>query len=352
MLVNKLYLTCCSCSLHACSLNCASRQGCARVCGVQAGVRSLSRSLAAVCRHVAVQIVSEQDHAQAQPHQEPQGSSDSISSKQQSRSAHPQSPTHIQQQQQQQEVSCVRKPQDMHATSDQPCQSAHADLDTTALESSAAASAGPFFWGSLWGGLRGAFSPPRQRPRDVKRRCEAPHQQVSRHPGHSHLHPAHLQTSHAVHAEHEHADANNASRQPHQHCINRAIFPAVLAPVPGTAGSKALLASTGGFTTSAGEGHHQGQASSLCFGVNADMVKPAHSEVGLLTVTAELIEEVLGPRKYNETDSADYLVAPGDLQMASCVPHVSATRNQTSQNRTSSVGPQLAPRTQDVTCNT
>ena len=320
----------------------ASRQGCVRVCGMQAGVRSLSRSLAAVCRHVAVQIVSQQDHAETQPHQEPQDSRGSVSSKQQSGSSHPHSSTLTQQQQQ---VSCITSSQHMHATSDQICQRAHADLDTSPLESSATASAAPFFWGGLWGGLRGAFSPPRQRPTDVKRRREASHQlaQASRYPGHSHLHPAHLQTSHAMHAGHEHADANSASRQPHQRRITRAIFPADLASMPSTASSKALLASMGSCTTSTGEAHHQGQASNLCGGIND--VKPAHSEVGLLTVTAELIEEVLGPCKYNETDSADNLVAPGDLQMASCVPHVSATLLPNVAEQISSIDAQSAPRT-------
>ena len=299
-------------------------KGCVKVCGAQAGVRSLARSLAAMCRHVAVQIVSQQDHAQAQPHQEPQGSSDSVSSKPNQVHQIRQSSTHAQQQQHQQELLRVRNFQDMHAMLDQPCQSAHADLDTGALQSNsepgAPASAKSVFWGGLWGGLRGALSSPRQHSAGVKRRCEASHQldQASRHPGHSHLHPADVQTSHAVHAAHEHAVANSATWHPHQRQITKTTFPPSLASVPSTAGSAALVRST----TSADEGHHQGQASNVHGGVNADVVKPAHSEVGRLTVTAELIEEVLGPRKYNETDSADNFVTPGDLQMgiacASC----------------------------------
>ena len=324
----QLFVTCLS-HFHA------SRQGCVRACGVQAGVRSLSRSLAAMCRHVAVQIVSQQDHAQAQPHQALQDSSTSVFSKHNLVHQIPQSSIHAQQQQQQQqhhqhhqhqhqEELCARKPQDMHATSDQPCQSTHADLKTNALEASlqpgATASAGSFLWGGLWGGLRGAFSPPRQHPVGLKRRRKASHQlsQASTHPGHSHLHPADVQTSHAVHAEHEHAGAS-ASQHPHQRYISKAVFSPDLESVPSTAGSAALNASMVGSTTSADEGHHQAQASNLHGGVNADMVKAAHSKV---TVTSELVEEVLGPRKYNETDSADNLVTPGDLSDG---PHLSAT---------------------------
>ena len=304
-------------------------KGCVKVCGVQAGVRSLARSLAAMCRHVAVQIVSQQDHAQAQPHQEPQGSSDSISSKPNQVHQIRQSSTHAQQQQQQ-ELLCVKSFQNMHAISDQPCQSAHADLDTGALQSNsepgAPASAKSVFWGGLWGGLRGALSSPRQHSAGVKHRCEASHQldQASRHPGHSHLHPADVQTSHAVHAANEHAVANSATWHPHQRQITKTMFPPSLAYVPSTAGSAALIPSMVRSTTSANESHHQEQASNLHGGVNGDVVKPAHSKVGRLTVTAELIEEVLGPRKYNETDSADNFVTPGDLQMASRVP-ISAT---------------------------
>lgn len=53
-------------------------------------------------------------------------------------------------------------------------------------------------------------------------------------------------------------------------------------------------------------------------GVNDDMTSLAHAEAPSMTVTAELIEDVLGPRKYNETDSADSLVSPGDLHSCWC----------------------------------
>ena len=34
-----------------------------------------------------------------------------------------------------------------------------------------------------------------------------------------------------------------------------------------------------------------------------------------LTVTAKLVEEVLGPRRHNETDTADSLTSPGAVQL-------------------------------------
>lgn len=280
-----------------------------RVCGVQAGVRSLSRSLAAMCRHVAVQIVSQQDHAQAQPHQELQDPSGSFVSKHSQVTYMPQSFAHARRHQHQQ-VSCARAPQNVHATSDQPRQRAHADLDASALEpgfeSGGTPSTGPSLCGGLMKGFKGALTPPRQQSMGVKRRRAASHQldRAARHPDHSVA--EHM--SHAVH--------KSESQRPYQRHSSKAVSPADLMSVPHTAGSEALLPSLGESTTSGDQGHYQGQASELHGGVNSGMVKPAHGEVGMFTVTTELIEEVLGPRKYDDTDAAVSLVAPGDLQTA------------------------------------
>lgn len=286
---------------------------------MQAGVRSLSRSLAAMCRHVAVQIVSQQDHAQAQTHQELQDPTGSVVSKHSQVHQVPQSSAHAQQHQQQQ-VSCARAPQNVHATSDQPRQRPHADLHASALESdiesSTTASAGPCLWGGLLKGFRGALTPPRQPSVGVKRRRGASHQlgQAARHPHHSLA--EHM--SHAVHAGH-----NSESQHPYQRHSSKAVSQAGLMSVPHTAGSESLLPSMGESTTSGDQQYLQGQASELHAGVPSGMVKPAHGEVGVFTVTTELIEEVLGPRKFDDTDAAFSLVAPGDLQTARHVPLLS-----------------------------
>lgn len=281
---------------------------------MQAGVRSLSRSLAAMCRHVAVQIVSQQDHAQAEPHQELQDPSASAVSKHSQAHQMPQSSAHAQQHQQQQ-FSCAIAPQNVHATSDQPCQRPHADLDASALESglesSTAASAGPSLWGGLLKGFKGALTTPRQHSQGVKCRRGASHQpgQAARHPDHSHLHLAeHL--SHAVHAGH-----HSEGQHPYQRHSSKAVSGLMSVP-----SSKAQLPGMGESIAPGDEGHFQGQASELHGGADAGMVKPAHSEVGMFTVTTELIEEVLGPRKYDDTDAAVSLVAPGDLQTAMTSP--------------------------------
>ena len=284
---------------------------------MQAGVRSLSRSLAAMCRHVAVQIVSQQDHAQAQTPRELQDPSDLVVSKHSQAHQMPHSSAHAQQQQEQQHqqhFSCARAPQGVHGTSDQPHQRPHADLDVSALEpdveSSTTAFAGPSVWGGLLKGFKGALTPPRQPSLGVKRRRGGSHQlgQAARHSDHSHLRPAeHM--SHAVHAGH-----TSEAQHPYQRHSSKVVSPAGLVSVPHTAGREARLPSIGESTTPGDEGHLQGQASELHGGVDSGMVKPAHGEVGVFNVTTELIEEVLGPRKYDDTDAAVSLVAPGDLQ--------------------------------------
>ena len=298
-------------------------------CGVQAGVRSLSRNLAAMCRHVAVQIVSQQDQTHAQPHQQQQESSNSITSEHSQVDHDCLSSTHPQQQRQQQ-LSCVRAPQDVHASSDQLRHRPHADVDASALgsgvQSGTTPSAGSFFLGGLWGGLKGALTPPRQHPSGIKRCRHSSHQlaQAARDPDHSHMHPADLQMSHAGHdAALAHAGAAGETQHPYQQRVAKVMAdegsvatlmtPAGLASAANTAGSEGLPTSLGRSATSVNEGQ---QASNPDVGINSDVVEPGHGKVQLLTVTAELIEEVLGPRRYNETDSADSLVAPGDLQTA------------------------------------
>ncbi|KAA6424523.1 MAG: lon protease protein peroxisomal-like [Trebouxia sp. A1-2] len=78
-----------------------------------------------------------------------------------------------------------------------------------------------------------------------------------------------------------------------------------------THSSKRIPHTRAGSSRTAGSSDGKGPLSNPYGGVNADMSRSGHAEVACLTVTAELIEEVLGPRKYNETDSADSLVSPG-----------------------------------------
>lgn len=129
--------------------------------------------------------------------------------------------------------------------------------------------------------------------------------------------------SHAGHdAALAHAGSAGETQHPYQRRVAKVMAdegsvatlmtPAGLASV-NTAGSEGLPTSLGRSATSVDEGQ---QASNPDVGINSDVVEPGHGKAQLLTVTAELIEEVLGPRRYNETDSADSLVAPGDLQTA------------------------------------
>lgn len=283
---------------------------------VQAGVRSLSRHLAAMCRHVAVQIVSQQDQTHAQLHEEQPDSNDMVVNGH-SQVYHTSLASTAQQQQQQQQRSGVGAPEDVPASCDPLHTRTRADLDASALESDlqsgTTASAGPFFWGGLWGGLKGAFTPPRQHHR---RRFQASYQlpQAANHPDHSHARPADDRMSYAVNAAHEHAGALSGMQHPRQRHMTKVRPQARWASAPHSPGSQGRLTAVHTSTTSVGEGQ---QAGNPYGGINSDMVKPAHDEVQALKVTAQLIEEVLGPRKYNETDSADSLVAPGDLSFVS-----------------------------------
>ena len=250
---------------------------------MQAGVRSLSRNLAAICRHVAVQIVSQQDGADSACSPEQQESQYS--------STHDSTPV-----------------QDLSHPSNQAQQQQHqrsrADEDSGALdqdlESGTTAPPGGFFWGSLWGGLKGAFTPPRHHPSGSKRHhhVTADHQPD---PGSRHSSPVHMSPAHADQAD---IPLRQNSQQWHRPGAQPEGSLALPADFPGRTG---LPACTGRLT------EPQEESSNPFGGLNSDMSKPSGSEMPMLTVTAELVEEVLGPRKYNESDSADSLASPGDF---------------------------------------
>lgn len=291
---------------------------------MQAGVRSLSRNLAAICRHVAVKIVSEQDitHEQAASSSDADESShDFIHTDDQPEPAghiqpHTESQAslsrHQQQQQHQQHAAQEGQEHVCSASSQQPQQ---AEPASSAMERDLAApttaTSGGFFWGSLWNGLKGAFTPPKQQLQGTKHQSHQsnPSQHQSRarqHQSHASQHQPHAtqQTDHdrnhaaaphMVHASGEHARFNSQQRQTHS---SDAIAHMRQAPgrQAGSVGGKQLVSNPYG-------------------GVNADMHSLVSAEAASLTVTAELVEEVLGPRKYNETDSADSLVSPGDSSL-------------------------------------
>ena len=268
-----------------------------RVCGLQAGVRSLARNLAAVCRHVAVQIVSRQDsaHITTQEHQHPGTSGpDSVDSHIQDLRASS-GPPQLQQQQQQQR-SNPHLPSPEHGGPEQQQQQQHqkvhagfdnGPLDEQDLNLAATVSPGGLFWGSLWGGLRGAFTPAKQHSLSV-----------SRH---------HQQARHSHHAALSHSDAERDSLSQRQRSRYR--------PVSGDQPSPSLrLASypSGDGNLPSRATDLEDQASNPYGGVNADLVKSRQDEESLMTVTAELVEAVLGPRKFNDSDSADSLATPGE----------------------------------------
>ncbi len=257
---------------------------------MQAGVRSLSRNLAAICRHVTVKIVSEQDRS----HEQPASSShpDDISP-----DLPDQAPFVPDDQQHQhaaqhggKQLSRSSHQQALH-TSGEPVRSAMEQE----LASPTTATSGGFFWGSLWGGLKGAFTPPRQHPsgrqhqlhhsKAVQRQSQTGQQ--TQHDGRR---PA---ASEVMHAAADYASSGAYQQQAHS--------------------SKRMPYLRQSSSRTAGSSDGKEPLSNPYGGVNADMSRSGHAEVPCLTVTAELVEEVLGPRKYNETDSADSLVSPGDF---------------------------------------
>lgn len=255
---------------------------------MQAGVRSLSRNLAAICRHVTVKIVSEQDSLHEQS----------------ATSSHPDDTNHDLPDQ---APSVPNDHQHQHAAhhgGKQPSGTSHQQPLHTSVEpvrsameqelaSPTTATSGGFFWGSLWGGLKGAFTPPRQHPSG--RRHQLHHSkavqrqsQTGQQTQHDGRRPA---APEVMHAAAEYASSGAPQQQAHS--------------------SKRIPHMRQSSSRTAGSSDGKEPLSNPYGGVNADMSRSGHTAVPCLTVTAELIEEVLGPRKYNETDSADSLVSPG-----------------------------------------
>lgn len=257
---------------------------------MQAGVRSLSRNLAAICRHVTVKIVSEQDslHEQSATSSHPDDTSPDLPDQA------PSVPNDHQHQHAAQhggeQLSRSSHKQLLH-TSGEPIKSAMEQE----LASPTTATSGGFFWGSLWGGLKGAFTPPRQHPSGRQYHLHHPKAlqrqsqtgQQTQHDGRRAAAPE------VMHAAAEYASSGGHSQQVHS--------------------SKHTPYLRQRSSRTAGSSDGKEPLSNPYGGVNADMSRSGHAEVPCLTVTAELIEEVLGPRKYNETDSADSLVSPGDF---------------------------------------
>ncbi|KAL0036800.1 hypothetical protein WJX79_010572 [Trebouxia sp. C0005] len=262
----------------------------------EAGVRSLSRSLAAICRHVTVKIVSEQDSLHEQPatSTHPDDNSHDLPDQPQAASL-PVQHQHQHQHEHEHAAQYGRKQlsgsshQQPLPTSGEPVRSAMEQE----LASPTTATSGGFFWGSLWGGLKGAFTPPRQHPSG--RQHQLPHSkavQRQSQTGQQTQHDGRRPADHEVtHPAPEYATSGGHQHQTHS--------------------SKRIPHTRAGSSRTAGSSDGKGPLSNPYGGVNADMSRSGHAEVACLTVTAELIEEVLGPRKYNETDSADSLVSPG-----------------------------------------
>lgn len=225
---------------------------------LQAGVRGLSRSLAAICRHVAVQIVSQED-ARLQddlPHR-------SRSTANLQDSAHPDqlmpysvSASNVTQHQHSRQhtgpsADFLNSPSTSAGSAHQVSFSMtgqHTEFGTG--ESQATASGGGLSWGTLWGGLKGALGPTRAHTVDRQ---------------------THASTSKQQHSHQSQHESPASSEQLQQQL-----------PLSNPYG-----------------------------GMNADLDAPEQPALPCITVTAELIEEVLGPRKYNELDSADSLMSPG-----------------------------------------
>lgn len=222
-------------------------------------MRGLSRSLAAICRHVAVQIVSQED-ARLQDDLPPR----SRSTAHLQDSAHPDqlmpysdsASNVVQHQHCRQHTAPSADSLNSLSTSAVSAHQAsfsmtgqHTEFDSEG-ESPATASGGGLSWGTLWGGLKGALGPSRAHTVDRQTHEPSPRQK------HSHQ------------SQHE-------------------------SPAP----SEQL--------------QQQLPLSNPYGGMNADLDAAEQPTLPCITVTAELIEEVLGPRKYNELDSADSLMSPG-----------------------------------------
>ena len=257
------------------------QQGGKQACCMQAGVRSLSRNLAAICRHVAVQIVSEHDkQEQVASSSDSDDTSHNFPQADQSQAAghnHQQRPAEL-----------GHDPASTTGSQQSAATSAGSSAIQQDWESPTTATSGGFFWGSLWGGLKGAFTPPRQPPPPRRH----PPQPAAQQGNHKRLRSV---DTHILHTSDAYASSGSQLQAGSEHSANHT--PQV---------SKGLVS-----LGTAGSVDGKEQLSNPYGGVNADMTSLAHTELPFMTVTAQLIEKVLGPRKYNENDSADSLVAPG-----------------------------------------
>ena len=232
-------------------------------------MRGLSRSLAAICRHIAVQIVSQEDvrlkdessELASRPfvghHSSPQR--DLALPQTASASGQPRYQPHHDA-----DVSHIftvgsKATSTMHQA--RLLVPEMSSSEVSASELSATASAGGFAWGNLWGGLKGALVSPKA-------------------PGTSPL---------------GHSQAIWSTAQ-HSRSIQQS-----------------LRTSEQDSASSTEQLQQQLPLSNPYGGVNADMDAGESPALPCITVTAELIEEVLGPRKYNDLDSADSLMSPGAL---------------------------------------
>ena len=247
-------------------------------------MRGLSRSLAAICRHIAVQIVSQEDARLKD--ESPELTSRPFVSHQQSAQRDlplPQTASTLGQTlyQHHHRIADLSSTSSAESAANATISQATVSMPESfsgpdfATDFSATASSGGFAWGTLWGGLRGALVTPRLPPDNPS--------------GHSQADQSRAQHSPVSTAQH--------GRNTQQH---------VGTSEQGSAAPTEQL-------------QQQLPLSNPYGGVNADMDAAAAPALPCITVTAELIEEVLGPRRYNELDSADSLMSPGALLLCCSV---------------------------------
>lgn len=238
---------------------------------LQAGVRGLSRSLAAICRHIAVQIVTQEDARLRGDTVSSDHSRTALLVATPPNAAHAHQLTPDLASAPSAHLHPFHQPASHAGAASHSVAAAGAELQQASSSMSegysemnsgwdvtALPSAGGLSWGSLWGGLKGAQVPPRASG------------------GHSQAHRSAPQHSRG---RHEHSD---------------------------------LLRQDPAATTTE-QVQQQMPLSNPYGGMNADMVGAEQPALPCITVTAELIEDVLGPRKYDELDPADSLMSPGQL---------------------------------------
>ena len=265
---------------------------------MQAGVRSLSRNLAAICRHVAVQIVSEQDNQQPTPSHSTdadEDQSEAVEARQQP-ALHPLTRPDALQHHSQEQLSAHQQHEQQTESGSSP------------VEPGVQLPATGFSLGSLWGSLKGALKPPAHSSPSRRRHH-------SDHFGHHNAH--HSRQRHGGHSggrgdlsEYQEALASQlASHSDKVSHGNQPLFRHDAAPQ--AVHNLQQLSDQGSASEAVELPGGQDAVSNPFGGVNADMASLTLHQQPSLTVTAELIAEVLGPRKHNETDSADSLVMPG-----------------------------------------